>query len=79
MGCHTEPAAVHIAHVSQRLPFFQVFKFFSNSHDYRKKKLLAFTAKKITRLEDFSVHVLHFSLSEATIAFHKLITKHAIG
>ena len=84
MGCHTEPAAVHIAHVVQRLHFFQFFNFFYNLHDlpqikitrpyrkkkfiffiiyttYRKKKLHAFTAKKITRLDDFFVHDLHFS------------------
>ena len=28
MGCRTEPAAVHIAHVLQRLHFFQFFNFF---------------------------------------------------
>ena len=28
MGCRTEPAAVHIAHVLQRLHFFKFFNFF---------------------------------------------------
>ena len=28
MGCHTEPGAVHLAHVLQRLHFFQFFNFF---------------------------------------------------
>ena len=47
MGCHTEPAAVHIAHVLQRLHFFQFFNFFYIIYTaYRKKKLHAFTAKK---------------------------------
>ena len=27
MGCHTDPATVHIAHVLQRLHFFQFFNF----------------------------------------------------
>ena len=63
MGCRTEPAAVHIAHVLQRLHFFQFFNltiiyttyrknkkihFFYNSHDLQqKKKLHAFTEKKL--------------------------------
>ena len=87
MGCRTEPAAVHIAHVLQRLDFFQfsifcynlqdlpqkkitrpyrknrkIHFFFHNSHDLPQKKLHAFTAKKITRLDDFLVNGLHFSL-----------------
>ena len=45
MGCHTEPEAVHIAHVLQRLHFFQNF-FFSIYTTYRTKKLHALTAKK---------------------------------
>ena len=85
MGCRTEPAAVHIAHVFQRLHFFQFFNFFYNLRNlpqknitrpyrkkkfnfffiiqptYRKKKIHAFTAKKITRLDKFLVHELHFS------------------
>ena len=28
MGCHTEPAAVPVAHVLQKLHFFQFFNFF---------------------------------------------------
>ena len=46
MGCHTEPAAVHIVHVLQRLHFFQFFIFLIIYTTYRKKKLHAFTAKK---------------------------------
>ena len=90
MGCRTEPAAVHIAHVLQRLHFFQFFNFFYNLHDlpqkkkitlpYRKSKKIQFffiihttyskkknythlQQKKITRLDGFFVHDLHFSLS----------------
>ena len=44
MGCRTEPAAVHIAYVLQRLHFFQFFIFFIIYMIYRK--LHAFTAKK---------------------------------
>ena len=40
MGCRTEPAAVHIAHVLQRLDFFQFFNFFYNLHDLPQKKNL---------------------------------------
>ena len=40
MGCRTEPAAVHIAHVLQRLDFFQFFNFFYNLHDLQQKKIL---------------------------------------
>ena len=48
MGCRTEPAAVHIAHVLQRLHFFQCFNFFLIIYTtYHKKKLHALTAKKI--------------------------------
>ena len=46
MGCGTEPAAVHIAHVLQKLHFFQFFIFFDNVHDLPQKKLHALTAKK---------------------------------
>ena len=87
MGCRTEPAAVHIAHVLQRLHFLQFFNFLHNLHDlpqkknytplpqkytnsfffiihttYRKKKNYThLPQKKITRLDDFFVHDLHFS------------------
>ena len=46
MGCRTEPAAVHIAHVLQQLHFFQSSIFFIIYTIYRKKKLHALTAKK---------------------------------
>ena len=39
MGCRTEPAAVHIAHVLQRLHFLQFFSFFYNLHDLPQKKI----------------------------------------
>ena len=39
MGCHTELAAVHIAHVLQRLHFFQFFNSFYNLHDLPPKKI----------------------------------------
>ena len=35
---------------------------FNNLYDFPQKKLHAFTAKKITRLDNFFVHDLHFSL-----------------
>ena len=69
MGCRTEPAAVHIAHVLQELHFFQFFNLFYNLHDLpQKNKLHAIAAKKnnffpiihthlpqkkITRFDDF--------------------------
>ena len=62
MGCCTEPAAVHIAHVLQRLHFFQFFIFFYNSHDLpQKKNYTHLPQKQITRLDNFFVHDLHFS------------------
>ena len=80
MGCHTEPAAVHIAHVLQRLHFFQFFNFFYNLHDLPQKEKIQFffiihttysknkkitriysQKNKITRLDGFFVHDLHFS------------------
>ena len=39
MGCRTEPAAVHIAHVLQRLHFFQFFNLFNNLHELPQKKI----------------------------------------
>ena len=79
MGCRTEPAAVHIPHVLQKLHFFQFRKFFfkNNLRDlpqktiqffviihmtYRKKNCTHLPQKKITRLDNFFVHDLHFSL-----------------
>ena len=38
MGCHTQPAIVHIVHVLQKLHFFQFFNFFYNLHDLLPKK-----------------------------------------
>ena len=88
MGCSTEAAIVHIAHVLQKLHFFQFSIFFTNNlhalpqkkitRIYCKKKQTIFLnlhdllqqkndtnlpPKKITRLDDFFVHELHFSLS----------------
>ena len=45
MGCRTEPASVHIAHVLQKLHFFQFFNFFLTLHDFPQKRLRALTAK----------------------------------
>ena len=45
MGCRTEPVAVHIAHESQRLHFFQFFNFLNTLHDLPQKELDALTAK----------------------------------
>ena len=39
MGCHTEPAFVHIAHVMQKLHFFQFFNCFCSLHDPPQEKL----------------------------------------
>ena len=46
MGCRTESAAVHIAHVLQRLHFFQFFNFFYNLHDLPRKKITLPSRKK---------------------------------
>ena len=57
MGCRTEPATVHIAHVLQRLHFFQFFNFFLIIYTtYRKKQLHALTAKKINF---FLIHTIY--------------------
>ena len=37
MGCHTEPAPIHIAHVLEKMHFFQFLKFFINYITYHKK------------------------------------------
>ena len=58
MGCHTEPAAVHIAHVLQRLHFFQFFNFFIIYTTYRKKKLHTLTAKKNNSILFYNLHDL---------------------
>ena len=59
MGCHTEPAAVHIAHVLQRLHFFQFFNFFIIYTTYRKKKKLhTLTAKKNNSIFFYNSHDL---------------------
>ena len=46
MGCRTEPAAVHIAHVLQRLHFFQFFNFFMIWTTYCKKKFYTYLPQK---------------------------------
>ena len=38
MGCCTEPAFVHVAHVMQKLHFFQFFNFFLNLRKLPQKK-----------------------------------------
>ena len=84
MGCRTEPAAVHIAHVLQRLHFFQFFNFFYNLHDLPQKKiqfffiihttyqkkLHAFTAKKNYMTKQFFC---------TRLTFFSDLTQHAKG
>ena len=69
MGCRPEPASVHSAHVLQQLQFFQFF-FEVIYTSYRKKKdytqllqknTLIYRTKKITRFDDFFVHVTFFT------------------
>ena len=38
MGCRTEPATVHVAHVLRKLHFFQFFNFCYNLHDLPQEK-----------------------------------------
>ena len=66
MGCRTEPVVVHIAHVLQKLHFFQFFIYHTN---LPLKKLHAFTAKKFTRLDNFFVHEsrLQFTLVQGGV------------
>ena len=45
-----------------KVAFLSIFIFFYNSHDLPQKTLHAFTAKKITQLDDFFARDLHFSL-----------------
>ena len=54
MGCRTEPAAVHIAHVLQRLHFFQFVNFFYNLHDLRQKKIT-----RLYRKKEFKFFIVH--------------------
>ena len=58
MGCRTEPAAIHIAHVLQRLHFFQFFNFFFIIHTtYCKKNYTHLPQKKnYTHLPQKKLH-----------------------
>ena len=58
MGCHTEPAAV--AHVLQRLHFFQFFNFFIIYTTYRKKKKITrpYRKKKNNSIFLYNLHDL---------------------
>ena len=47
MGCCMEPAVVHIAHVLQKLHFFQFFNFFPNLYDLPPKNFTRFLQKTI--------------------------------
>ena len=48
MGCRAEPAAVHIAHVLEKLHFFQFSNFFLIIYTtYRKKNYTHLPQKKI--------------------------------
>ena len=61
MGCRTEPAAVHIAHVLQRLDFFQIFNFFYNLHDLPQKKNYT-TYRKNKKIQFF--FIIHTTYSK---------------
>ena len=61
MGCRTEPAAVHIAHVLQRLGFFQFFNFFYNLHDLPQKKNYT-TYRKNKKIQFF--FIIHTTYSK---------------
>ena len=59
MGCHTEPAAVQIAHALQRLHFFQFFNFFFTIYTtYRKNKKITRPCRK-KKLIQFFLYNLH--------------------
>ena len=58
MGCCTEPAAVHIAHVMQRLHFFQFFNFFYNLHDLPQKKI-TLPYRKNKKFIFFNIHTTY--------------------
>ena len=46
MGCRTEPAIVHSAHVLQKLHFFQFFNLLYKLHDLPQKKITRIYLKK---------------------------------
>ena len=79
MGCHMEPAAVHIAHVLQKLHLFQFFNFFKNNlHHLPQKKLHVLTAEKINFLiiyttyrKKMNTHIYRKKkLHDTTISFY---------
>ena len=53
MGCRTEPAAVHIGHVLEKLYFFQPFNFLYNLQGLPQKQIARIYRKNISRLDDF--------------------------
>ena len=52
MGCHTEPAAVHIVHVLQKLHFFQFF----NSIAFGKSTSQSIYSKQHTPKIGYKLH-----------------------
>ena len=73
MGYRMEPAAVHIAHVLEKLHFFQFFNFFIIDTAYRKKRRLhAFAAKKNYMARQFFCTQLTFFTYEALLMQIKL-------
>ena len=62
MGCRTEPAAVHIAHVLQRLHFFQFFNFFIIHPTYSKKKKITLLYRKNKKIQFF--FIIHTTYSK---------------
>ena len=62
MGCHTEPATEHIAHVLQSCISFNFSIFLNDLHDLRPKKIARiYRKKKLHNSTIFFVHELHFS------------------
>ena len=63
MGCRMEHRSYTYCSCVAKVAFLSFFKFFFIIYTtYRKKKIHALAAKKITRLDDLFVHELHFSL-----------------
>ena len=58
MGCRTEPAAVHIAHVLQRLHFFQLFNLFYDLHELPRKKITRIYRNKKFNVFFYNLHDL---------------------
>ena len=75
MGCRTEPAAVHIAHVLQRLHFFQFFNFFYILHDVPQKKKITHPYRKKKNSIFFIIHRTYRKKKNYTHLPQKKITQ----